>query len=67
MKTNLFYQNRKEIEQIAFEQKVDADIATDIFINKNGIDKDTKDYTEWKAEIVKYQRHKTKTLSDLFE
>ena len=67
MKTNLFYQNRKEIAEISEKRNVDTFVATDIFIKENDIETDIPDLAIWKAEVIKYQGHKTLTLADLFE
>lgn len=67
MKNNRFYQNRKAIQQISKTRDVDVSVAARMLAHEKGWTDHHAELNAWDQECIKYARHKTKTLADLFE
>lgn len=67
IENNVFYQNRMKIKTLCEENGVDAGVGTDMLRASGEIKYTTVELQEWKEEMVKYMRHKTLTLADLFK
>lgn len=67
MKNNRFYQHRAEIKAISEKMGLDVSSASRALAHE----KDWVDYQNelnaWDEECIKYVKHSTKTLADLFK
>lgn len=66
---NVFYEHRKDIQKIAREKRVDAGIATMMFVedNKEELGNYGNDYREWLDIMAEYSASPDRYISELFE
>ena len=69
MQNNRFYQNRARIQAISKERNLTVSEASRALAVEKGWEQ--KDYIDeinaWDQECIKFMRHPTKTLADLFK
>lgn len=67
MKNNRFYQHKARIQEISKEKHVDVSVASRMLVHEMGWTDHHAELNAWDKLCIKYARHKTKTLADLFE
>lgn len=67
MTKNRFYIYKQEIKKISEERNVEVSVAARMLAHEKGWENYHAELNDWDQRCIRYMKHETKTLADLFE